>query len=231
MTHGRSSKQWWGERLGVESGHLHLVGRAVERARLDHPPARGQRTPATSAANRSVDSPDGRSNAPIGTYGARVLQPRQGAASLAGDSHQQRKGSFADTDRVNVTHQGDAERARITGPRGAPGAPAPGRARRPRVDRAVGEPHQGHAILLVDLREIAASEIDARLEKLARAAWARAAPRSARLGVRRRAAGPTPARGRATRGGACFPARAGVHAETDLPTAADDDHVRSMGVL
>ena len=30
--------------------------------------------------------------------------------------------------------------------------------------------HQGHAIFLVDLREIAASEADARLEKLARAA-------------------------------------------------------------
>jgi hypothetical protein len=34
----------------------------------------------------------------------------------------------------------------------------------------VGELHQGHAILLVDLPEIAAREADARLEKLAPAA-------------------------------------------------------------
>src|SRR5919106_347216 len=37
------------------------------------------------------------------------------------------------------------------------------------VDRAVGELHKGHAIVLVNLREIAASEADARLEKIARA--------------------------------------------------------------
>jgi hypothetical protein len=34
----------------------------------------------------------------------------------------------------------------------------------------VAELHQGHAILLVDLPEVAANEIDARLEQLARAA-------------------------------------------------------------
>jgi hypothetical protein len=109
-------------------------------------------------------------DAPIGTYGGRVLQRRQGAGSFAGDADQQRQGSFADTDRVViVTYEGDAERARITGLRGA---------RRllrraaldDAVDRAVGELHQGQAILLVDLPEIAASEADARLEKLARAA-------------------------------------------------------------
>jgi len=110
-------------------------------------------------------------DAPIGTYGGRVLQRRQGAGSFAGDPDQQRQGSFADTDRVViVTYEGDAERARITGLRGARrllrGAVLDDDA----VDRAVGELHQGHAILLVELREIAASEIDARLEKLAPAA-------------------------------------------------------------
>jgi hypothetical protein len=38
------------------------------------------------------------------------------------------------------------------------------------VDRAAGELHQGPAILLVDLREIAANEAHARLEQLGRAA-------------------------------------------------------------
>jgi len=59
-------------------------------------------------------------DAPIGTYGGRVVQRRQDAGSFAGDPDQQRQGSFADTDRVViVTYKGDAERARITGLRGA----------------------------------------------------------------------------------------------------------------
>jgi hypothetical protein len=61
-------------------------------------------------------------------------------------------------------------RARISGLRGA--RPILGRAalHDDAADRAVSELHSGHAIRLVNLREIAASEADARLEKLARAA-------------------------------------------------------------
>ena len=100
-----------------------------------------------------------------------MVQRRQGAGSFAGDPDQQRQGSFADTDRVViVTYKGDAERARITGLRGARRLLRRAALDDDAVDRAVGELHQGHAILLVDLREIAASEADARLEKLARAA-------------------------------------------------------------
>jgi hypothetical protein len=110
-------------------------------------------------------------DAPIGTYGGRMLQRRQGAGSFAGDPDQQRQGSFADTDRVViVTYKGDAERARITGLRGARRLLRRAALDDDAVDRAVGELHQGHTILLVDLPEIAASEADARLEKLARAA-------------------------------------------------------------
>jgi hypothetical protein len=110
-------------------------------------------------------------DAPIGTYGGRVLQRRQGSGSFAGDPDQQRQGSFADTDRVViVTYKGDAERARTTGLRGARRLLRRAALDDDAVDRAVGELHQGHAILLVDLPEIAASEADARLEKLARAA-------------------------------------------------------------
>ena len=112
-------------------------------------------------------APDG----PIGTYGSRVLQRRQGAGSFAGDPDHQRQGSFADTDRVViVTYQGDAERTRITGLSGARLLLRRAALDDHAVDCAVGELHHGHAILLVDLREIAASEIDARLEKLAPAA-------------------------------------------------------------
>lgn len=110
-------------------------------------------------------------DAAIGTYGGRVLRRRQGAGSFAGDPDQQRQGSFADTDRVViVTCKGDAERARITGLRGARRLLRRAALDGDAVDRAVGELRQGHAILLVDLREIAASEADARLEKLSHAA-------------------------------------------------------------
>jgi hypothetical protein len=108
---------------------------------------------------------------PIGTYGGRVLQRRQGAGSFAGDPDQQRQASFADTDRVViVTYKGDAEHARITGLRGARRLLRRAALDDDAVDRAVSELHQGHAILLVDLREIAASEAYARLEKHTRAA-------------------------------------------------------------
>jgi hypothetical protein len=110
-------------------------------------------------------------DAPIGSYGGRVLQRRQGAGSFAGDPDQQRQGSFADTDRVViVTYKGAAERVRITGLGGALRLLRRAALDDDAVDRAVSELHQGHALLLVDLREIAASEADARLENLARAA-------------------------------------------------------------
>jgi hypothetical protein len=71
---------------------------------------------------------------------------------------------------VIVTYKGDAERTRIAGLRGALRLLRRAALDDAAVDRAVGELHQGHAILLVDLREITAREADARLEKLARAA-------------------------------------------------------------
>ena len=92
-------------------------------------------------------------NAPIGTYGGRTVQRRQGAGSFAGDPDQQRQGSFADTDRVViVTYKGDAERARITSLRGARLLLSRAALDHDAVDRAVRELHRGHAILLVDLR-------------------------------------------------------------------------------
>jgi hypothetical protein len=152
--------------------------RAVEALRATGVPERDIRLLAGTAPRDIRHEPVGgfagpiAPDAPIGTYGGRAVQRRQGAGSFAGDPDQQRQGSFADTDRVViVTHKDDAEHARITGLRGARRLLA-----RAALDdddavaRAVGELHQGHAILLVDLREIAASEADARLEKLARAA-------------------------------------------------------------
>jgi hypothetical protein len=71
---------------------------------------------------------------------------------------------------VIVTYEGDTERARITGLRGARRLLRRAALDDEAVDRTVRELHQGHTMLLVDLRELTASEADARLEKLARAA-------------------------------------------------------------
>jgi hypothetical protein len=95
---------------------------------------------------------------------------RQGAGSFAGDPDHQREGSFADTDRiVIVTYTSDAERARITGLRGARRLLRRAALDDDIIDRAVRELHKGHTVLLVDLREIAASVAGARLEELTRA--------------------------------------------------------------
>jgi hypothetical protein len=151
--------------------------RAVEALRATGVAARDIRLLAGSAPRDIRDEPAGgfaaqvAPDTAIGTYADRVLQRRQSAGSFAGDPDQQRQGSFADTDRVTiVTYEGDAERARITGLRGARRLLRRAALNDDAIDRAVRELHNGHAILLLDLREIAASEANARLETLARAA-------------------------------------------------------------
>jgi hypothetical protein len=110
-------------------------------------------------------------DAPVRTFGSTTVLRRRGTGSFAGNPDQQRQGSYADTDRVvMVTYAGDAERARITGLSGMRRLLGSAALDDAAVDRPVNEVHKGHAIVLVDLREISASEADARLEQLARAA-------------------------------------------------------------
>jgi hypothetical protein len=110
-------------------------------------------------------------DAPVGTYGNRPVLRRQGAGSFAGDPDDQRQGSFVDTDRVVIfTYSGSAERARVTGLRGARRLLSRTALHDDTIDRAVRELDRGHAIVLVDLREIAASDAWAQLERDARAA-------------------------------------------------------------
>jgi hypothetical protein len=151
--------------------------RAAEALRTSGVPERDIRLLAATAPRDIRHEPVGgfagpvAPGAPVGTYGNIRRLRRQGAGGFAGDPDQQRQGSFADTDRVViVTYEDDAERARITGLRGARRLLRRGALDDDAVDRAVRELHEGHAILLVDLREIAASEADARLERIARAA-------------------------------------------------------------
>jgi hypothetical protein len=107
----------------------------------------------------------------VGNFGSTAVPRRRRTGGFAGDPDQQLQGSFAATYRVViVTYARDAERARITGLRGARHVLGRAALDDAAVDRAVNELHKGHAILLVDRREISASETDARLDQLARAA-------------------------------------------------------------
>jgi hypothetical protein len=150
--------------------------RAVQALRATGVPEHGIRLLAGTAPRDTRREPVGGFAAPVapdarvGTYGGRAVQRRQGTGSFAGDPDRQRQGSFADTDRVVIlAHHGDAERARITGLRGARRLLGRAGLDDDTVDRAVHELHKGHTILLVDLHETAAGEADARLEELARA--------------------------------------------------------------
>jgi hypothetical protein len=110
-------------------------------------------------------------DAPVGTYGNGKVLRRQGAGGFAGDPDHQRQGSFADTDRVVIfTYKADAERVRVTGLRGARRLLGRAALDDDTVDRAVDELHRGHAVVLVDAKEIVASEARAQLEQDARAA-------------------------------------------------------------
>jgi hypothetical protein len=110
-------------------------------------------------------------NAPVGTYGDRQVLRRQGAGRFAGDPDHERQGSFADTDRVVlVTYKRDAERARVTGLRGARRLLGRAALDDDTVDRAIDELHRGHAVVLVDGSDVVASEAHAPFELDTRAA-------------------------------------------------------------
>jgi hypothetical protein len=110
-------------------------------------------------------------DAPVGTYGDRQVLRRQGAGGFAGDPDHQRQGSFADTDRVIVvTYDNDAERARVTGLRGARRLLYRAGLDDDTVNRSISELHLGKTVALLDIPDIAAGEAQAELERDARAA-------------------------------------------------------------
>ena len=110
-------------------------------------------------------------DAPVGTYGGRQVLRSQAAGGFAGDPDLRRQGSFGDTDRVViVTYDGDGERSRVTGLRGARRFLGRAAIDDDTCNRAVDELHAGHAVVLVDLPETAAGEVRAQLEHHVRAA-------------------------------------------------------------
>lgn len=106
-------------------------------------------------------------DAPVGTYAGGVRLRRQGTGSFAGDPDRQRQGAFADLERfVIATYTDGAERSRVTGHSGVR------RLLRSAAlgDNAVDELRTGHAILLIDVAEIAPSDARPAHEEIARAA-------------------------------------------------------------
>ena len=109
--------------------------------------------------------------APVGTYMGAPCRRRQGAGSFVGDPDRQRQGSFADadTDAIATVEDGagrshPASRAivrRLLWRSALAGGAA---------DRVIDELRAGHAVVLVNAVEIAASDARARLEELAHAA-------------------------------------------------------------
>lgn len=111
-------------------------------------------------------SPD----APVGTFGGQRQRRSQGAGSFAGSPDRQRQGSFADVDRELIITCGGGERTCVVGHR------ALGRLLHELAlddgarDLVLRQLDLGHATVLVELAEIAASDARARLEEPAHAA-------------------------------------------------------------
>jgi nucleotide-binding universal stress UspA family protein len=142
---------------GVPAGDIRLLtGRRVHDVREE----------ATGGFAGAVDP-----NAPVGTYADATRLRRQGAGGFAGDPDRQRQGSFADADAdAIVTVEDGVGRAhaadRLAVQRLLWRAALAGRAR----DRVIDDLRAGHAAVLVEAVEIAASDAQARLDELTHAA-------------------------------------------------------------
>jgi nucleotide-binding universal stress UspA family protein len=108
-------------------------------------------------------------SAPVGAYAGAPCLRRQGRGGFAGNPDEQRQGSFADAETIATVEDGtgrsqvaDHLRLRRLLWRAALGRSA--------ADDVIGELHMGHAVVLVEASEIAASDAQARLEELAHAA-------------------------------------------------------------
>jgi nucleotide-binding universal stress UspA family protein len=108
-------------------------------------------------------------SSPVGTYAGPPRLRRQGRGGFAGDPDEQRQGSFADADAI-VTVEDGAGRSQVADhlrlQRLLWRAALAGSA----ADRVIEELRAGHAVVLVEAVDIAASDAQARLEELALAA-------------------------------------------------------------
>jgi hypothetical protein len=115
-------------------------------------------------------------DAPVGSYAGVARRRGQGAGSFAtgsfaGDPDRQRQGSFGDVERVVIViYKDDAEHSRVTGYGGVQQLLRRAALDDEAANRAVKELHIGHAVVLVDVADIAPSEARAHLDQAAQAA-------------------------------------------------------------
>jgi hypothetical protein len=109
--------------------------------------------------------------APVGTF-ASVRRPRSHErGSFASDPGPGRRGSFADTERdLIVSYENGAERSRVIGDVGLRRFLLGAELGSAASDRIVEQLHVGHAAVLAQLADIAPSDAQARLDRVARAA-------------------------------------------------------------
>ena len=115
-------------------------------------------------------------DAPVGRFAGGTARRSDAAGSFAtgsfaGDPDRQRKGSFADVERLAITVYRDAaEHSRGTGYREVRQLLRRAALDDEAIDRAAKNLHIGHAVVLVDVAEMAPSEAQAHLEQIAQAA-------------------------------------------------------------
>ena len=151
--------------------------RAVETLHATCVPERDIRLLVGSAPRDIRDEPVGgfagqvAPDAPVGTYGGRILQRRQGAGSFAGDPDGQRQGTFAGVDRVVIVACKDSqEHSRVSGYRAVRRLLRRAALDDGAIDCALRELRVGHTVVLVDAAEMPATAVRAHLEQVAQAA-------------------------------------------------------------
>lgn len=119
-------------------------------------------------------------NAPAGSFAPGVRLPRRHrTGSFASRNRRQRQRSFAHTDREVIAIYGDgAERAHVVGDLGLRRHLRGVALDDVAADRVIDELHEGRAAVLAEVAEIAPSEAQTRLERVAHASSSPSAPTS-----------------------------------------------------
>jgi hypothetical protein len=147
---------------GVPAGHMRL---------LASQPLRG----VGAVARGGFAGPLAR-DAQVGAFAGPALRLGHARGSFAtgsaeGDPGVQRKGSFADVERVAiVTYQGDSERSRVTGYRAIRLLLRRSGLDESAVDRTVSVLHRRHSVVLVEAVDLPSSEAWSRFQQAPKAA-------------------------------------------------------------
>jgi hypothetical protein len=110
-------------------------------------------------------------DAPVGTFADVARLRREGHGSFAGDADRQRRGCFADAERdVLVTYDRGAAYARVADRHALEHTLRGWHVVADAAEHVIDELHRGHPTVVVEISEIPASEVRARLDEPGRAA-------------------------------------------------------------